>query len=139
MPGVISCHKVHAVSHFGMQEKHNRLPLYFRSLGEPGQNFLHIVAVVYDNRFPSERSPFGGQISQTGDIVDVTVYLLAVPVGDGDEIVYLVMRTEQGRLPHLTFFLLSVAQKAVNAGVIPVEFLGEGHTRRAGQPLSEGT
>ena len=126
------------MSHIGLEENHCRQLAALLRLVECSQDGLEIVPVGNDD-IPAEGLPLGLEVTLTGYGIHGSVNLLAVPVGDGDEVVQLVMGSEHRGLPNLAFLALSVTAENIYSGVITVQFLSKSRAGSCGKTLSEGT
>ena len=125
MPLVGACHKVYTVAHLGLEEYHLRLAVRLAGDLKRVEYALEIVAVSYDD-IPSESAPLLAEVFNSGDGGSRTVNLLAVPVGEGHEIVHLVVNCPHTGFPNLAFFALSVSAEAEYPRVVSVHLLAEG-------------
>ena len=136
MPFVCSCHKIHSVAHFGTEKNHLRLSVSCVCKLEGLEYALEIVAVGLDY-LPSEGCPFVAEVFDCGDCRGRAVDLLAVPVGEGNQIVHLVVGSPHSGLPYLALLALSVAAEHIDAGVVTIHLLTEGNACRGGKSLSQ--
>ncbi|EJX04008.1 hypothetical protein EVA_07885 [gut metagenome] len=129
VPFVSAGHKVNILSHNGFHQYHYRLSMAFFRFGctESIKYAVEIVSVGF-NYCPSERFPFGFQIAKSCNIFDIAVNLLVVPVCNGCQIVYSVVRCKHSGLPYLAFLRFSVAYHHIDGVVVTVQFLAKGYS-----------
>ena len=137
MPLVRAFHEVDAVAHVGLEKDHGGDFLALGGLCEGAKDFIEVVAVSYDD-VPAEGAPLLVKLLDGGDARGGAVYLLAVPVGHGDEVAQLVVDGEHGRFPNLAFLALAVAAEDEGPGELAVHLLAEGYARSGRETLAEG-
>ena len=101
-------------------------------------DLLEIVSVDLDD-VPSERAPFIGERLELHHVRDCVETLNFVVVDQDDEIVELVLRREERRLPDRTFIAFAVAEHHEHAMRFAVELRGERHAGGDRKSVPEGT
>ena len=99
---------------------------------------LVVVAVCLDY-FPAESGPFVAQVSHSANTLYGAVYLLAVPVREGHQIVQFMMGGPHAGLPYLALLAFSVSKETEDALGLSVYLLAQCHSGGAGKALTEGS
>ena len=82
---------------------------------------------VNAENIPSESTEFVLKRSRSDDFSCRAVDLQAVFIDNGTQIVAVIMGGSHGCFPDLAFFRLTVADQAVDAVGISVQFIGQAH------------
>ena len=111
-----------------------------RPFGLAGRKHVHEglqVVPVDGAHVPAEGRELGAQVARIAHLARAAVDLQAVAVHDGGQVVQTAMGSEHGRLPHLTFLALAVAQKREHGAAVPVERQAGGAAGGDGEPLPQ--
>ena len=130
-------HKVHSVTHLGLEEYHLRLAVLLAGNLESVQDGLVVVTFCHDD-IPSESEPLFVELLYAGHGLDGAVDLHTVPVGHCHEVVQFMMYREHCGFPDLAFLALAVAAEDEGAVGITVQLLAEGYAGCGGKALAEG-
>ena len=101
--------------------------------GLAGRKHVHEglqVVPVDGAHVPAEGRELGAQVARIAHLARAAVDLQAVAVHDGGQVVQTAMGSEHGRLPHLAFLALAVAQKREHGAAVPVRAPGRRRSRR---------
>src|SRR5262249_61790187 len=141
VPFGVVLHERNALALHGVGDDERRAGRVDLRLIERLADLIDVVPVDFDPR-PAERLPFLDQWLEVEDLRHEVVELNAVFIEDHSEVAESMaglpeLGSRHGRLPHLTFLDLAVAENAVHAIRLAAETKAERHPQRDRQALAE--
>src|SRR5574344_351984 len=142
MPCTGSLHKIYSFAHDGFHYYHYRLFGLFCHcfcLPERFHNRFHLIALFDLYNVPAEGLPLLFHLSDTGNLLCRSVYLLPIAICNSYQVTYVMMSRKHSGLPNLPLLALSIAEKYPDIIRISVESLCYSRSRSYRKTLTERT